>query len=152
MPQDCESSHSVWVSRLRCAASLGSHRALQKGAITRNTCTSARPTVTTFPPRAKQAGYFDCASRGICSCVRWKGRPGVLLTPLAAEAAAAKAGSENTRGWPEVCFYLYFFVAWLSDGRGVCATVTPCQTHRDSSVSSDVSGSSLCGSGIISKP
>lgn len=62
--------------------------------------------------------------------------------------AAAKAGSENTRGWPEVCF----FVARLSDRRGACATVTSCQTHRDSSVSSDVSGSSLCGSGIISKP
>lgn len=64
--------------------------------------------------------------------------------------AAAKSGSENTCGWPEV--WGGGFVAWLSDRRGVCATVTSCQTHRDSSVSSDVSGSSLCGSGIISKP
>lgn len=77
-----------------------------------------------------------------------KMKRGLGLTPLA-DQRRLKAGSENTRGWPEVCF---FFVAWLSDRRGVCATVTSCQTHRDSSVSSDVSGSSLCGSGIISKP
>lgn len=38
----------VWVSSLWSAASLSSHRALQKTAITRNTCASARATVRCF--------------------------------------------------------------------------------------------------------
>lgn len=137
MPQDWKSSvHGTFCLGFQavvcCLFKLT--QSSRKSAITQNTCTSARLTVKRFLRMPNKQDILIVRKENPFE--RWKVRPGLVLTPAADKWFIRR--EERTllhRRWT-----------------GCLCTGDILSDTSGNSVSSDVSGSSLCGSGIISNP